>query len=350
MSPVPTTRRALRLADFSRDPATLGQLLTVAEEPLPPLAPGEVLIRVEAAPCNPSDLIFMSGEYLVARDLPAIPGFEGAGTVVDTAGGLLPRLLKGRRVAFATDEKGDGSWCDYARVPAGQCIPLAAGVPAEQGATTIVNPLTAWALLDRARREKARAIVHTAAVSQLGQQLLTLARPRSLPVIAVVRRRERVERALELGAARAIDLLDGDAEQQLAAACDELGATLAFDAIAGPWPARLLRAMGPGSTCVVYGALDEATELPLELGTMLAGECAVEGFYLGRWMRHAPLRSRMLAVRDVRRLFKRGTIGTEIAERVGLDEYPPALARYHGDMSRGKVMLVPHGVEAAGQR
>jgi len=346
---LPKTRRALRLADHSRDAGDLSRLLTVTDEPLPTPGAGEVLVRVEAAPCNPSDLIYLAGEYPAARPLPAIPGFEGAGTVVASGGGLA-RILVRRRVAFATAEDGDGSWCDYSIVPAGQCIPLPASVPSEQGATTIVNPLTAWAMVDRARRERARAIVHTAAMSQLGQQLLALAGERSLPVIAVVRRPEQAQRALALGAAVAIDLLEADADEQLTRACKDLGARLAFDAIGASWPERLLRAMGAGSTCVVYGALDETTEMQLDLGTMLSGECRLEGFYLGRWMRRAPLLRRLSAIRDVRRRFARGKLATEIAERVDLDGYPAALARYRGDMSRGKVMLVPHGPELAGRR
>ncbi|QDU65064.1 Alcohol dehydrogenase [Planctomycetes bacterium Pla86] len=342
-------RRALRLAEHSRDAQDLQRLLTVVREPVPTPGPGEVLVRVEASPCNPSDLIYLAGEYPAARPLPAIPGFEGAGTVVATGGGWT-RLFAGRRVAFATAEDGDGSWCDYAVVPAGQCIPLPGSVPSEQGATTIVNPLTAWSMVDRARRERAPAIVHTAAVSQLGQQLLVLAGERRLPVIAVVRRADQADRARALGAAIAIDLLDDDADEQLTRACRELGASLAFDAIGATWPERLLRAMGAGSTCVVYGALGETTEMHLDLGTMLSGECRVEGFYLGRWMRRAPLLRRLAAIRDVRRRFATGSLATEIAERVDLDGYPAALVRYRGAMSRGKVMLVPHGAELAGRQ
>jgi NADPH2:quinone reductase len=339
-----TNRRALRLRQFVEHPSRLPDALQVVEEPMPSPTPGEVVVRVEAAPCNPSDLIYLSGRYPAARPLPAIPGFEGAGTVDSAGGGALARLLVGKRVAFATAEGGDGSWCERAVVPAATCIPLPRGVSAEQGATMIVNPLSARAMVAEAAKCGDRALIVTACASQLGRQVIALARGRGIAVIGVVRRPEQVD---ELRAAGASEVLldrpdDRESfESALAAAAVRYRARRALDAVGGDWPGRLLRAMGPGSTCVVYGALDERTDVTVDLLELLAGECKLEGFYLGRWLRRASWIERLKSVREVRRAFRTGLLTTQVAERTGLEGWPAALERYYGSMSRGKVLLRP---------
>src|SRR5579871_391574 len=84
-------------------------LPTLVEKERPKPRDGEVLVRVSAAPINPNDLLFLRDRYEVRKKLPVVPGFEGAGTVVEPGRGWLARSFVGRRVAFAVGE-GDGSW------------------------------------------------------------------------------------------------------------------------------------------------------------------------------------------------------------------------------------------------
>src|SRR5215472_16136025 len=102
MTYLPTMMRAVQLKDYAGKPGSL----TVAEVPVPQPGPGEVLVRVAASPVNPSDLMFITGNYGFKKPLPATPGFEGSGTVVETGSGLMARFMKGRRVAcVAADAK-----------------------------------------------------------------------------------------------------------------------------------------------------------------------------------------------------------------------------------------------------
>ena len=105
---------------------------------------GQVLVRVEAAPSNPSDLLLLSGQYGVRKTLPAVPGWEGAGTVVQSGGGFMGNRLVGRRVAFGSQADRDGTWAQFALADTNMCIPLRAAVDIEQGASLIINPLTRW--------------------------------------------------------------------------------------------------------------------------------------------------------------------------------------------------------------
>jgi len=161
MADLPSSMRAVQLKDYEGRPGSL----TVAEVQMPRPGPGEVLVRVAASPVNPSDLMFITGNYGFKKPLPATPGFEGSGTVVESGSGVMARFMKGRRVACAAaDPKSRGGmWAQYIVTSAQLCVPLRKQVEMEQGATMLVNPLTAWALVAEARRGGHRAAVQTAA-------------------------------------------------------------------------------------------------------------------------------------------------------------------------------------------
>lgn len=93
---------------------------TVKQVPIPQPRDGEVLIRMEASPINPSDLGFIAGTYSNRKEPPVIPGFEGSGTVVSSSGGLIGWSIVGKRVAVAASETGDGCWAEFMVAPAKQ--------------------------------------------------------------------------------------------------------------------------------------------------------------------------------------------------------------------------------------
>src|SRR5215469_7533716 len=144
---IPATMRAVQLRAYD------GQSFAIAELPVPRPGPGQVLVRVAASPINPSDQMFIRGLYGFRKSLPAIPGFEGSGTVVEAGSGMMARFLKGRRVACAAGDPHvvGGLWAEYLVTSAQLCVPLSKQVDMEQGATMLVNPLTAWALIEEAR-------------------------------------------------------------------------------------------------------------------------------------------------------------------------------------------------------
>src|SRR5712691_2067048 len=191
--------------------------LTVEERPMPRPGPNQVLVKVAAAPINPSDLAFVAGMYATRKPLPTVPGFEASGTVVAAGTGLLPRMWMGRRVVFAVQGDDDGTWAEFAKASAQQCLPLGNAMSLEQGSMMLVNPLTAWALIGIARRKKAEAIVQTAAGSALGRMIWRLGQWAGLTVINVVRRSEQAEELRKLGMAHVLDSSDPEFETQLKA-------------------------------------------------------------------------------------------------------------------------------------
>src|SRR5260370_20765411 len=150
MPPLPVIMRTLQIKDYDGKPGSL----TVVEVPVPRPGPGEVLVKVFASPVNPSDLMFITGNYGFKKALPATPGFEGSGAVVETGTGMMAKFMKGRRVACAAahaNSKG-GKWAEYIVTSAHFCVPLSNRVEMEQGATILVNPPTAWPLVDEPPR------------------------------------------------------------------------------------------------------------------------------------------------------------------------------------------------------
>src|ERR1041385_2500581 len=122
-----------------------GQLM-LREIPVPRPQAGQVLVRMAAAPINPSGLGALAGlSYRGERRFPFTPGLEGSGTVIEAGSGIMPRLLNGRRVACSALLTGDGTWAEYMVTSAQSCIPLNKNVSFERGATLLVNPLSALA-------------------------------------------------------------------------------------------------------------------------------------------------------------------------------------------------------------
>src|SRR5512141_1317114 len=161
-----------------------GAPLTVGSRPVPRPGPGQVLVRIAAAPINPSDLGFAGGSYGFQKPFPVVPGFEGSGIVVDAGSGLLPRLWLGRRVTCSA--QAGGTWAEYLVAPATVTIPLMRHISLEQGAMLIVNPMTALAFFDIAGRGSHAAIVNNAAASALGRMVLRLGQTYHVPVIHIV--------------------------------------------------------------------------------------------------------------------------------------------------------------------
>jgi NADPH:quinone reductase-like Zn-dependent oxidoreductase len=340
---IPEQMRAVVLDSYGDSLPEAIRGLRVRQRPVPAPGKGQVLVRIEASPCNPSDLLLLEGKHGSLKSLPTVPGWEGAGTVVASGGGWLAGLLKGKRVACALQDDRDGTWAEYCVVDAMMCLPLKRRMPIDQAASLIVNPLSAVGLLDTARRDGHRAAVQTAAASQLGRMLLTLARDQNFPLVHVVRREAQVELLRALGAEHVLNSSDADFAERLAGICDRLDATAAFDAVGGELTGTLVQAMPAGSTVYVYGALSEqpcGNINPIEL---IFRDKSVTGFFLGTWIqRHSALGIIRRANR-LQRLLIDNHIGTGIQARLRLEDAVQGLQRYVDHMTDGKVIFLPHG-------
>ena len=242
--------------------------ITQAELPIP--SADEVLIKVEAAPINPSDLglllsfaadlssITTSGsedETVTSMKIhPALMGSmkprldqsmqagnEGAGLIVD-AGENVKELI-GKTVGLA----GGAMYSQYRCVPAASCLVMDEGTSPAEAASSFVNPLTALSFIETMKMENHTALVHTAAASNLGQMLVKICIADEIPLVNIVRKSEHVELLKNLGAEYVCNTSDESFMNDLVAALVATGATLGFDATGGgnngELPGQILSAM-----------------------------------------------------------------------------------------------------------
>ena len=314
MPEIPETMRQLRSL------VTAGGELHLSVRTVDTPRPGarEVLVRVEAAPVNPSDLGLLLAmadvsqavaggsadepsvtapiadpvmRSLASRVGDAMPvGNEGAGVVVAAGESEEAQALLGRTVGFL----GGATYGEYCLASPRMCLTLPDGADASDGASSFVNPLTALGMVETMRREGHTGLVHTAAASNLGQMLNRICLADDVPLVNLVRRPEQAALLREEGALHVCDSSEPTFETDLVAALRATGATLAFDAVGGGRLAgQILNAMEaaivpPGAPysrygsdvhkqVYVYGALDPR---PIELRRRFGFAWGVGGWLL----------------------------------------------------------------------
>lgn len=334
IEPIPETMQAAVLHAYDGAPDSL----RIETRPVPKPERGLVLVKMRAAPINPSDLMFLKGYYGVQKPLPIVPGWEGMGRVVASGDDWLSRQLLGKRVACAAPNQHDGTWAEYMLTSATRCIPLSDAVPDEQGAMLIVNPLTAWALMDIARKSGARAFVQTAAASAVGRMLVRLSRHFGVEGVHIVRREEQAELLRSMGVQHVLNSEAPEFDQQLREVCRQLNAAIAFEAVSGMLAARVLKAMPEGSRLILYGALSESP-LMADPRDLIFQRKRVEGFWLADWLGNRSVVGQIRLGKQIQNALG-DLLHSEVAARYPLGELHRALQDYQASMTAGKRLIV----------
>jgi NADPH:quinone reductase-like Zn-dependent oxidoreductase len=231
--------------------------ISLAQVATPEPAENEVVVRVEASPINPSDLGLLVGAADMSsakaagtRDAPVITakvpqgamkamagrldqsmpvGNEGAGVVVKTGSSDAAKALMGKTVAMI----GGAMYAQYRTIKVADCLVLPAGTTPAEGASWFINPLTSLGMVETMRREGHKALVHTAAASNLGQMLNKICLKDGIGLVNIVRSPQQADILRKIGAKHICDSSAPDFMDNLTGAISETGATLAFDAIGG---------------------------------------------------------------------------------------------------------------------
>ncbi|QIK40104.1 alcohol dehydrogenase catalytic domain-containing protein [Pontivivens nitratireducens] len=292
---------------------TLELYLEAREVPVPQPQADQVVIKVDLAAVNPSDLHFIKGEYGQPRIKDAPAGFEGVGTVV---AGDSP--LVGQRVSFFATQS--GTWAEYAMTKSQGLIPCRPDLRAEDAAGQIVNPLTAMAMFDIVRESGAKSFVLNAAGSQLGKLLIGLGRDNGIAPIAVVRRAEQADLLRELGASEVLVTSDDDMMAKAEPVLKSLKPRILLDAVGDQTTADLFFAMPNRARWVNYGKLSTTPPKLTQMGQLIFQHKVIEGFWLTRWMQETDPAKLGSVIEEVQERFVSGKWKTDVAAIVPLSE------------------------------
>lgn len=325
-------------------------VLTVTEQPVPDPGAGEIRIKIRFSPVNPSDLLYVRGDYSgVEEHFPSGAGFEGVG-VVDATGPGVTGMIAGQRV-FTRNSNG-GNWSEYAIVPAEKVYPVPDDIPDEQVASLMINPATAILMVRHVLAvPRGEWLLQSAATSELGRMIIKLAKRDGIRTINVVRRPEAVRELKDLGADEVIVSTDGPIDEQVHEIVRQ-GVGYAIDPVAGQTGTEIFRSLSEDGRMLVYGSLTgESINVGADPRFTLSGRRVLEVYWLGYWLPRldesgffAKGRPAMAQLIDeIAGLIKERVLNTSPGRKFGLDEIHAAVAEAESVARNGKVLIAPLG-------
>lgn len=308
-------------------------VLRVVDLPDPTPGPGEVVIEMIAAPINPADLNIIEGKYGELPELPAILGNEGSGRIAALGPGVT-----GFSVGDLVLTRTFGNWTRRLVARAANVIRLPANVDPLQASMFIVNPPTAWAMMeDFVTLQPGDWLVQNAANSAVGRSVIQLARARGVRTLNVVRRPELVAELTALGA-DVVVTEDVDLRKETATLCGGVRPRLAFNAVGGASALNLANSLCDGGTHVTYGAMGRQP-LKLPNGLLIFRLLTFSGFWLRRWNETASREQLDRVFAELSRLSVAGSLHLPIHRIYPLAEIHAALDEAARESRAGKVLL-----------
>eukprot|EP00397_Hematodinium_sp_SG-2012_P051186 GEMP01059858.1.p1 GENE.GEMP01059858.1~~GEMP01059858.1.p1 ORF type:complete len:381 (+),score=94.82 GEMP01059858.1:73-1143(+) len=292
-SGIPQTMKRLVLVKKHQDMNHME--LRVESAPVPTPRPGEVLVRMTAAPVNPSDY----GKWLKRDDVPPTKeekkkdeevlsepspcGIEGSGVVVANGGGFMGWTKIGKTVAVSSVR--DGTYQEYVCVPAEMAIVLGNDIPAKDACSMFVNPFTVVGMAETAREKGSPCFIHTAGASVLGQMLNRASKELKVTPVNVVRKEAQVELLKSLGAQYIVNTESENWRAELQKLIQDLHITVCFDAIGGAMPGTLLSMLPKQGHVYSYGVLSGERVGNIDPLDIIYFEKQLHGWFIRTWLR-----------------------------------------------------------------
>ncbi|MEP3481878.1 MAG: zinc-dependent alcohol dehydrogenase family protein [Fuerstiella sp.] len=303
---------------------------------------GQVAVRMLCSPINPSDLLFVQGRYTTLPEFPQIPGFEGVGIVEAAGGSLRGRLFRGKRVVVLNQQ--GGTWSKNTVVSDSQVVPVPKSFTDVEAATSFVNPMTAWMMVQHVLRvPKGGWLIQTAAGSILGRMVIRLGQSLGFQTVNVVRSEQAANRCREAGAQHVIqwdESVDSanDLKNRVTKAAGASALMYAIDAVSGQTGTAVLQCLSRNGKFLAYGTLS-AEPLTIPTRQMMSNQWSIDSFWLGHRMQQLNLVKKLKVIRKVQRLIQAGILVTPVASVVRLAELQSALALIQEQNCDGRVLL-----------
>ena len=309
-------------------------VLRVESRPWPAPAAGEAVVKMRAAPINPADLNQIEGKYPIRAQLPATPGFEGAGIVVEVASGAssVPES------ALVILPHNIGTWRDAVAVKADELVVVPKGIEPVHAAMLKINPMTAWRLLhDYVHLKKGDWLIQNAANSAAGRAVIQIAHELGYKTVNVVRRAELIDELRAEGAD--VVFVDGEnLRDEVKAATSGTPIRLGLNAVGGDSALRLANCLAPGSTLVTFGAMG-LQPLKIPNGLLIFKDLRFRGIWINKWYDNATKPERMEAFQPLFEMAKRGLLKTKVEKAYPLGEAKAAVAHAAQAERGGKIIF-----------
>jgi len=329
--------KALTIASYNSNLIRAMQGMKIVDLPMPKPGEGEVLIKIDLAPVNPSDIALLRGGYNISRTLPAIPGFEGTGKIIKTGKGV-DQALQDRRVSFFSQDE-NGTWAEFTVVDVNNCILVNENLPREQAACLFVNPFTARGMFDHVMNNGHEALIQSAAMGQIGQFIRFFAKENNLKVINLVRKDAHVDALKLVGEQHVLNINHENFATALKQMASDLNATAALDAVGGELTGKLLNAMPAGSEVILYGGLSGSHIGQIDPLEIIFNNKILWGFNLGDWLADVTPENLNSISDNLQQLFVQKKLETKIQQIYPLENFYDGLRSYISNMSGGKVLF-----------
>ncbi|MCK9291955.1 MAG: zinc-binding dehydrogenase [Bacteroidales bacterium] len=335
----PFLYKAVELAEYKSN--ILRSLLSLrwVEKRLESLPDDHLLVKVDAASCNPSDIAFLQGAYQVKKPVPAVPGFEASGTVVDIGAKVLNKTLVGKRVACFTQSDAFGTWAEYVVLKPSEILLHDQRFSVQQSAGFFVNPFTAYGLFELALEKQSKAIVVNAAGSVVASWLHAFAKQFGLHIIGIVRNRSTARMLSKKGWETVLVSSSDGFEEKLRDALAAYTPIIGFDAVGGEASGQLIRCLPDSSFLVVYGGLSAKAIGDIPPLRLIFGEHTIRGFNLNNWLKRASTEKIELAASVITEILLENKDLVSIQAEVSAENLVEGLKKYLGNMSAGKILI-----------
>jgi trans-2-enoyl-CoA reductase len=309
-------------------------VLRVETRPWPVPAADEAVVKMLAAPINPADLNQIEGKYPVRPELPATPGFEGAGTIVEL-GANVNGLTNDTLVILPHNV---GTWRDALAVKANDLVAVPEGVDPIEAAMLKINPLTAWRLLhDYVELQKGDWLIQNAANSAAGRDVIQIAHELGYKTVNIVRRAELIDELRAEGGD--IVLVDGDnLRDEVKSATGGASIRLGLNSVGGDSALRLANCLAPGGTLVSFGAMS-LQPLKIPTGLLIFKDLRFRGIWINKWYDNATPSERMATFQPLFEMARRGLLKTKIEKAYPLSDVKAAVENAAQGKRGGKIIF-----------
>jgi trans-2-enoyl-CoA reductase len=310
------------------------EVLQIQTQPWPTPAADEAVVEMRAAPINPADINAIEGKYPGRREVPAIPGFEGAGVVVDV-GAKVSTIAKGALVILPHNI---GTWREALAVKASELVSVPPEIEPVHAAMLKINPMTAWRLLhDYVELARGEWLIQNAANSAAGRAVIQIAHELGLKTVNVVRRAELIDELRAEGG----DVVLADHEKlrdEVKNATSGAAIRLGLNSVGGDCALRLANCLAFGGTLVSFGAMS-LQPLKIPTGLLIFKDLRFRGIWINKWYDEATMQMRMEAFKPLFAMARRGLLKTRVEQAYAIDDAKAAVAHASQHKRSGKIIF-----------